>query len=487
VTLDCLLHLQAVAIRADRDPYLVPLQSSNPDVIAPQPPTPIFSGATSSQSANYVARSAGAVDLFASQPDGFVSSTPLRVRIANPRLGAGSRAVVGKDVQTPVSVFASVGTLDPNVQVTITSLAPDKVLVSPAPDALGQTTVTVAGIGPFYIQGVAEAGSAQIRLQAAGYEDGLLPVDLLPVSLEVIELSPRPGTSGQLRIAFRLRDRSSFADWNGTIRAGLTVPIGLRSLDDSIARLSASSVALKPGSPSEAVVQITFLRPGETAVLLDTPPATPLKSNRIPVVVPNWTFSVPDSITIGRRLMAPVSIYHSRLEPVGARLDSSGDTPVLISSGGTLNIEANRSRTVMVEAPGEGTGAVLRVSAPDFDTAQVKVQFGNPTVLLRYVPALDANAAATNVAVVLGAEFFSSVEQALGTTQSPAVVRVFSSDTSVLRLGTDSLDFRPGESSRALALQPGRAGTATLTLQGPPGFNLPSGVRSYVITVRGKS
>jgi hypothetical protein len=149
-----------------------------------------------------------------------------------------------------------------------------------------------------------------------------------------------------------------------------------------------------------------------------------------------------------------------------------------------VSIPGRSSRTVFVEAPQQGSVGAVSVSASGFDTARCAIQMADPLATLAGYGTLQAGAGPVNALVVLGIDSFSSSEQSLGASQAPIAVKVRSSDPAVVRAEVDSLQFSPGESARTLTLQPGRAGTATVTLEAPPGFNPPSGIREFILTVR---
>jgi hypothetical protein len=378
----------------------------------------------------------------------------------------------------------------------VTSLNPDRLLVSASASALGQTSAAVTSGGPFHIQGLTADGPAQVRVQAPGYDDLVLTVDFLPVSLQASTLSSldmRPGASTTLTLGFRLLDANRYIDWSGGVRPGVTVPVSLRVLDDSIARLAPTgSMVFQNGGPSQFYIQLSTLNPGDTAISIEAPPDTPLKASRIPVHVLNWLFGLSSSMTVGRSLMVPVSVSNPRPDEVSAAVSSEGDATVLIGTDRftpgrpslVVSIPGRSSRVVFVEGPAQGNTGAISVSASGFDTARGTIQVTDPMVTLSGIGTLQAGGGLVNALVALGIESFSQSEQPLGVSQAPITIRVRSSDPAVVRAGSDSLQFMPGESARTLTLQPGHAGAATVTLEAPPGFNPPSGIREFILTVR---
>jgi hypothetical protein len=95
-------------------------------------------------------------------------------------------ATVGKDLQTTSSGTLTEPAPAGNLQVTIRSLAPTNVLVSPDGTTAGTSEITVqvdAGssvIPTFFVHGLQSSGTAQIEASAPGYAHGSATVSLWP-------------------------------------------------------------------------------------------------------------------------------------------------------------------------------------------------------------------------------------------------------------------------------------------------------------------
>ncbi|HYL78611.1 MAG TPA: hypothetical protein VEU96_30750 [Bryobacteraceae bacterium] len=491
-----------LAIRADIDPVILPGISSNPDVLEPQPPSPLFTGGSTYQPLTFRAHSAGVVDLSVRQPDGFVAApaSVMRVHVVRPTLTL-NRARVGKDLQSQLTVNTSLGGLTPGLAITITSLDPDKLLVSSAADTPGQSTLTLTNSLQFYAQGLVADGPAQVRLQAPGYDDAVVLVDFLPVvlaadSFQLTGVSPGGSTNLRLQLGLSEFGRIAF-DWNGSVRPGVTIPVTVRPADDSIVQLTGSGTfVFQAGGPSSCYFPIGFLRPGDTQILIETSSSIPLATDHLTVHVANWRFSVSSApYSLGRFLMAPLQFRNPRQDPVNATLSSS--TGVLLFSTDrltagnpslTVNLAGNAANTVYVEGAGPSGQTVVNASAPDFDPELVRLQIVDPGIWIggpnNSGLTTPLSAGSVTVLVVLGSGDYSQSEQALGASQAAITVKLRSSDPGVVRVGVDSLDFHPGESSRPLLLQLMGKGTALITTQSPAGFNLPTGTRDYLVTVR---
>ncbi|MDP9171260.1 MAG: hypothetical protein M3N54_11635, partial [Acidobacteriota bacterium] len=490
-----------LAIRGDIDPFILRPLSSNPDVLEPQPPSPLFIGGSSYQPLNFRAHAAGLADLSVTQPDGFVSApvSALRVHVVRAALALQGRARVGKDLQSLLTVIASAGGLPPGLAVTVTSLNPDKLLVSAVADMPGHNAITLTNSTQFYIQGLAVEGSAQLQLQAPGYDDAIVVADFLPVVLspDSVQLSRTPGGSTSLAVQLGLREFGRVTlDSNVSVRPGVAVPVTVRSADDTIAHLSGDGTfVFQAGGPSSCYFQLAFLRPGDTQILIETSSAIPLTADHLAVRVVNWQFSAYfSSAGLGRSLMLPLQIGNPRRDTVNATLSSSTGTLLFstdrLAAGKaslTLDLAGNATKTVYVEGAGPAGQSFVNVSATDFDPALTGLQIVDPVLSIGDASGsgltTQLSVGSVNVAVVLGGGQYGFSEQPLGASQGPITVKLRSSDPAVVRVGVDSLDFHAGESSRPLLLQLTGKGTALITVQAPAGFNLPAGTRDYLVTV----
>ncbi|HEY6392791.1 MAG TPA: hypothetical protein VIX89_16040, partial [Bryobacteraceae bacterium] len=383
------------------------------------------------------------------------------------------------------------------------SLNPDKLLVSSATDTPGQSAVTLTDSAQFYVQGLAAEGSAEVRLHAAGYDDAVVTVDFLPVVLapdsSELRFAP-PGNTSSLGLRLGLVEFGRInTSWNGSVRPGVTVPVTVRSVDSSIVQLSGSQAfVFQGGGPSACYFPIAFLRPGDTQILIETSSGIPLSPDRVTVHVENWRLSAYlSNTTVGRSLMIQLQAGSSRRDPVSATLSSSSGTLLFsterLTAGKTslaLDLDASGSKTIFLEGAGPAGSSEISVSATtDFDTATTRLQIVDPVVRIGGVNnsglTIPLSAGSASVPVTLGLDTpFGSGEQPLGASQSTIVVKVQSSNPAVVRPAVDSLDFRPGESSRSLSLQLAGKGTALITVQAPAGFNLPAGTRDYLVTVQ---
>jgi hypothetical protein len=339
-------------------------------------------------------------------------------------------------------------------------------------------------------------------LQAQGYDDAVITADFLPV---VVAPSPAqyriqsPAARADLTLQYGLWENGGFAfDWNGSVRPGVTPSLTVRPEDDTILQLVDSGrIIFQAGGPASYTVQLRILRPGDTQILIENVADISLTTDRVPVHIANWQFSVyPTIIALGRSLSIPLEVRNPRTDTVSATLSSTGDAALLFSldrlvSGQAplaLELPGSVEKTVYLEAVGPGSASTASLGATDFDTLALKLEVVDPVVSIGGVNNSGLTAqlseGSVSVPVALGVERNGFSEQALGASHAPVTVKFQSSDTGVMRFAVESLDFRPGESSRPLMLLLTGRGTAVITAQTPAGFNLPALAREFSVTVK---
>src|SRR6185369_10029886 len=119
----------------------------------------------------------GTTTIALTAPAGFATPTVLQhitATVTAPPITV-SNGTIGKDLQ--ISMTGSLGAPAPagNVQVTITSQDPAKVLLATSASAAGAAAITLdvgaggSAIPAFYVQALDGVGSAQLRTTAPGY------------------------------------------------------------------------------------------------------------------------------------------------------------------------------------------------------------------------------------------------------------------------------------------------------------------------------
>lgn len=493
----------AIRMGAGIEPFLVAPRSSDSAVAEPQPPTPLFGEGTTSQQATFRLRRAGVADLSLTPPEGFVAApgAAMRVRVYEPTLRFSERVVLDKDLMQRVSVLGRVDGFDNRItgDVTVTSLDPDKVLVSASDSISGQTSVTGPAFGSFYLQALTGEGPARLRLQAAGYEDSVISVEFLPAALGLdtayFAWSPGVPVSVRLRYAPMERDRL-LPSWSGGVRPSVALRIRYRSGNSAVVQVP--DPGEKAFVPGVEWLELPFrtVAPGDTELTVEAPPGIRTTVERIPIRVNRWTFSTQSYVTVGRFLTAPLDLGAPGAAPTVARATLTGGATLLLSLDQTKSGEASvalpmagAARTTLHLQPvGAGNRSEVTLSAPDFEDLRVQVDIVDPQ--FAFQPARGANldvnlsAATVSVPIVVAPAGYSTTPQPLGPSRGAVRLELKSSNPAVLKPGVDWLEFQPGESLRNLTLQLVGRGDAVLTLQAPAGFNLPAGKHEILVTVR---
>ena len=310
--------------------------------------------------------------------------------------------------------------------------------------------------------------------------------------------------SGTILATFKFKTLTvSFPYWPGilrpgSVRPGVTPSLTIRPENDTILQLvDSGQIVFQAGGPSSYNAQLRILRPGDTQILIENVTDIRVTTDRVPVHIANWQFQVYlTSIALGRSLSFPLEVRSPRPDTVSAAASTTGEVALqfsldrLVPGQAPLAFELPGSgeKTVYLEAVGPGSAGIASLSAIDFDTLSLKLEIVDPVVSIGggYNSGLTAQLSegSVSVPVALGVDRNGFSEQPLGASHAPVTVKFQSSDGGVVRLAVASLDFRPGESSRPLLLLLTGKGTAVITAQAPPGFNLPALAREFTVSVK---
>ena len=237
-------------------------------------------------------------------------------------------ATVGRNLQD--SLTGSLGAAAPagNVQVTITSADPSRLLLSTNQNTQGSDSITVqvgAGgtvISTFYLQALDEGGTVEITASAPGYATDTSTVTLVPSGFEFSQ-STLGTTTFAANSAITVRARRldpATRNVSGPaqeVRGGLTVPITLTSSATNVGTLT-SPLTIN-GGQRQANASFDPIAAGETTLSLTQPDGytTPANGNRqiaVTVTAPDITFSL-SAVTVGKDLQEAVVIFLENAPP----------------------------------------------------------------------------------------------------------------------------------------------------------------------------
>jgi hypothetical protein len=411
--------------------------------------------------------------------------------------------VLGKDLEDTVTVNTANGQQS---QVTLTSSDPSRVLLSSSAVAPGQRSLTMTtppGQVQFYAQALSDTGTVTLTLSSPGYQDAQTQIRLggSSVVLQSMTVGVLTPLSSPVSFQGRLAPVNGNSFNQALLRPGAaTVVAQVNLTDPRIGTVIPSQLTFTPGS---GVENFSFQPTAAGSALLtlsvptgfvDPGPARQQLLNVIPVRI-----NLTGSLSVGKDLLQSTSI--NLPSPLGQAVTftvtSSNAGLVLLSNtasgGGTASISVPMAQGSSASAPFyihglAASGSVsLQVSAP---------QAGSSAFTASLQPAGFAFNPLNTTTVSVNQRTFIQIlsyglnpqtlapesNQALRPGAAPVSLTIVSSDPSIL--GTSApVAFRPGDSLGNLLILPSAPGVATLTIQAPAGFTMPSSGASATISV----
>ncbi len=477
---------ESFSIRPGAGPLSVRFQSANPAIFVPVVPDHTFNPGTSgSFQIPLRMTGTGKANLRVLAASGNpLAEFEIDVAPARFFISPGS-LTIGRDLQERVNVQRFGNRIQP---VTITSSNPALVTVSDSVSSPGQASITLTGALPFFVQGLASQGRAEVRVSAPGFETAVIPVDLaLPVVTFGAGFGPDLLTPLSAPVAFEAVLASRPRSPGATLRRGaapVTVPIETSS---SAGAVTPAQLVFNEG---DAAKSFQFRATGEGLVLvrLSVPPgfADPgderLRTVNTAAVrmAPVSPLRAPFSLvrTAQLRFNTPVgaglTLTATSLDPSKVLLVASTGTaaasinlPVRVNdsfvSFGIAGLDRTGGARIRITGPGlpEFTfDAIIVPSALVFDSATAIARSGFPITVRAAGAALDPVSLIADTSQPVG--FLAGRDVTL---------RTESSDNSIVEPGppvTIGVSSNPG--TRAEAKSPG---LATLTIIQPDGFTEP--------------
>ena len=333
-----------------------------------------------------------------STPGNFQS---IEVTVATPPPTITVQALtLGKNLQAPLG--GSLGAAAPagNLDVTITSADPDKVLLSPSATTPGAGSIIVtvpAGsstLPEFYAQALSDSGTVQLTASASGFLTGNSNVTLWPAGFVILnaDFTTSP-TAVPTAIQVRpVRIDPIFHNWDGgcatscqNLRAGFTVDVPVVSADGAIGTITVSPLSFV-GNDGVKSTGFDGVSAGTVAVSLSAVAGfeTPSNLQSIQATVTNSYVAFAGvtgapSAFLGKNLQTPVTGSLGEPAPAGnleITIASADPSKVLLSSSAnlpgadtvTVTVPAGSSTVPTIYAQGlDATGTVaLTVTAPGF-------------------------------------------------------------------------------------------------------------------------
>jgi hypothetical protein len=500
-----------LTLRPGLDPIPVTINNSNA-AAATVPAPPILNSLTSMATFRLKPLASGQTDLTLVPPPGFVMAPPnagrtLHVTVKSPSFVIND-FVLGMDLQTAVNMSLQNGasSIPADVDVTLTSSDPRKVVLSADPATPGAAALTVhfaQGSQPsrtIYAQALDQSGQAIIAIAANGYASTTANVTLVPTTFA----SDQTTVTAQLQTGATVRytpvplvnPALQYYGSNFQFRPGLAgVPVTFSTSNPGVATVSLAAATWQPGSRElDAPVQLVSAGMATLTMAVPGPYVAPPPVN-VTVTGGNLLINlqVPQ---LGKDLQATIGIFGDGFNlPVPVTLTSSDPTRLLVSSSPTSPGQATAN---LVSQPGQpllayvqalaGSGSVtVTISAPGYQNATATIQLAPAAVVLsgpQQVGTLTPLSAPLPFQARLGPPYASPPNvTVLRPGATPVTVQAMVSDPTVATAAPTQLTFSPGDSTQSFSVQPTAAGVAVVSVSVPDGFADPVGGREQLLTI----
>jgi hypothetical protein len=427
-----------------------------------------------------------------------------------------SSAAVGRDLLTSSNGSLAAPAPAGNLQVTITSADPSKVLLATASGGNGSGSITLqvgagnSSIPTFYIYGLDGSGTVQLTATAPGYANGTTTVTLRPsgfvISSDSFTTTALSANTG-LTIATAMLDPTTFANLGSqALRPGVSASVPITSSNATVGVITSSPVAFAPGEYQKS----TAFDPigGGTTTLAITQPAgfsTPNTKQQINATVTAPSMTVYNE-TVGKDLQTSTYVSLGTAAPTGGvtvTVTVADPTKALISTSATtvgsgsltFNLATGSSSTpsFYIQAL-EGSGTVqYTATAPGYNTRSGTITLRPSGVMMSTCvvcgSAINTTSSSGNsgVSVFLGRLNPTTLNyeavQALRPGVGSVSVNLANSNPTVGNLLASTLFINTNQTSASTAFDPVNGGTTTLTLDTPAGFSIPGNYKQIDVTV----
>jgi hypothetical protein len=273
---------------------------------------------------------------------------------AAPALKAGT-VNIGRNLQTWSTVTLSEPAPAGDLQLTLTSNDPGKLLIAKLPDVAGTASLTMTirarfrESPEFWLQALGDTGEVSFTASAPGYESAVGTVKLSssgiimigPMgerSLSEFTTTPRAWPTRITLQAVRLNESLQKAEPQ-FIRGGLTVELPVESSDRKAGALDPSTLTI-PAASDTAVAVFKAAGVGKTLLTLKPPAGfrVPAALHSIAATVKVPGMAVADDVVVGENLQLAVAFSLGEPAPAGgitARLASADPKRLLLSNSPT--------------------------------------------------------------------------------------------------------------------------------------------------------
>lgn len=428
---------------------------------------------------------------------------------AAPPINLGATIVVGRDLQTSRS--GSVGQAAPagNLQVTLTSSDPSRVLLANGPTGAGSASIQVqvnAGasfLPAFYIQALEGTGSEVITATAPGYANGTLTVDLVPAGFIINSPSNfsttvfANNTNIQIR-PYRLNPTTLAIQQIQSIRGGLTVDVPVTSSDTAVGVITTSPLSF---AENVSFVNGSFdpLTAGTSTISVVQPTgfSTPSNFQSIVATVTAPTINI-SNVIVGEDLQTSVNVTLQSAPPVPTDVTvtiANASNAILSNSGTTAGtntvtftgVTGTFVGTLFVQGLSSGD-TTLNATATGYSNGSSNVSVTPSGFIINSPGNFSTTTFAANTNIQLRAYRLNPTTLAIQQVQNlrPGVnvdLTVASSDTNTGVITTAPVNMTENTSLVNTQFDPINAGTTQLSLTTPAGFDTPNNFQAIDVTV----
>jgi hypothetical protein len=399
--------------------------------------------------------------------------------------------------------------------ITIRSLNPDRLLLSTSVSAPGAESLVIPAQtqrAQLYLHGLADSGTARVRLEAVGVEPLEVTVRLSAWRLVANSNPSTRPIAEDLPVGSQATINFNIATEFGTFlfgpQPGTVIPLVLRNSDADIVRVNASIARFEPGIGSGNIT-VVALRPGTSEISLeaDGRSSPPLRANvRLPRLVTRGLMLFENFEAFARFSVEQFAAPPADNSIVTVRSTNPAILRLARTSGSATSSESvdvvwrgqNReSESVVLHVfPGPDTdsqpGAVvagLEVSLPGYDSATIPVSlarasfaFGSDTQLNLTVGDRRQVSVGPVFNVRPPDDFTSSIPGSYRPGFAAFTIPLRASDRQVIdapnevRINTNT----PGTLGANVEIRATAPGTSQLTLGEAPGFALQPSLRDTV-------
>lgn len=491
---------QPLRFRPGLPAFEVTASTSDSSVLTLLTPKLSISGGTAEVFLEIRTVGAGTATITLESPN-LTPSQPFSVRVQSGTLSVNSVSTIGKDLQSPVTVYST----SEAPTLTVTSSDPARLVLSTSPTTLGQQSLvlsTQAGRQTqFYAQALASSGNVTITAKAPGF---IQTTQTIQLSEAIVYVRPQMSwptlttLSSPIDFNVGLCPRNSYSNAGQAPRPGAApITTTIRTTDAAVGSIIPSEIVFGAGDPA-TTFRFQPLTPGSTLLSATVPAGfadSPTdRQQLLTVLAPR--LNAGNAWTVGRDLIKAISISIAggTAKPVTLTLASSDPSRLLLRTAANPTPAAS----VNLEVAGTSGATATLVGLASSGTVQIKVSGpGFPAmdfdVSLRRSGFRISSTPAPTTAGSSGSVYVTACELTPGTLApgSDATLRpgldgipvILSSSNTSVATGSTAI-FLPGDSSRSFYFTTKAPGSAIFTLILPDGYFLPSTGGTATLSVR---